>query len=116
MVLLFFFAGLFTSGIYSGYTIYFPELFPTRVRATGASFCCNVGRVVAAPGPVMMGWLSAALATTAPAGQQVAYAGAIMGCVHALGFLVIPFLPETRGVDIDQVEPGEPALRRAAGA
>src|SRR5690606_39012461 len=42
---LFFVAGLFTSGIYSGYTIYFPELFPTHVRATGASFCYNVGRV-----------------------------------------------------------------------
>jgi MFS family permease len=101
-LVLFFFAGLFTSGIYSGYTIYFPELFPTRVRATGASFCYNVGRVVAAPGPVMMGWLSAALATTAPPGQQVAYAGAIMGCFYALGFLVIPFLPETQGVDIDR--------------
>ena len=50
----------------------------------------------------MMGWLSAALATTAPPGQQVAYAGAIMGCVYALGFLVIPWLPETRGVDIDR--------------
>jgi MFS family permease len=114
-LLLFFFAGFFTSGIYSGYTIYFPELFPTRVRATGASFCYNVGRVVAAPGPVLMGWLSAALAATAPAGQQVAYAGAIMGCVYALGLLVIPFLPETRGVDIDQVETVEPPRRQAAG-
>jgi MFS family permease len=97
---LFFFAGLFTSGIYSGYTIYFPELFPTHVRATGASFCYNVGRVVSAPGPVIMGWLTGALVTMVPAGQQVAYAGAIMGCVYALGLLVIPFLPETRGVDI----------------
>ena len=38
--------------------------------------------------------------TIAPAGQQVAWAGAIMGCVYALGLLVIPFLPETRGVEI----------------
>lgn len=97
---LFFFAGLFTSGIYSGYTIYFPELFPTRVRATGAGFCYNVGRVISAPGPVIMGWLTGALVTVVPAGQQVAWAGAIMGCVYALAFLVIPFLPETRGVDI----------------
>lgn len=101
-LLLFFFAGLFTSGIYSGYTIYFPELFPTRVRATGASFCYNVGRVVAAPGPVLMGWLTGALVAVAPAGQQVAYAGAAMGGVYLLAFLVIPFLPETRGVDLDQ--------------
>lgn len=101
-LVLFFFAGLFTSGIYSGYTIYFPELFPTRVRATGASFCYNVGRVVAAPGPVIMGWLTGALATIAPAGERVAYAGAIMGAVYLLGLFVIPFLPETRGLDLDQ--------------
>lgn len=101
-LLLFFFAGLFTSGIYSGYTIYFPELFPTRVRATGASFCYNVGRVVAAPGPVLMGWLTGALAAAAPAGRQVAWAGAFMGCFYALAFLVIPFLPETKGVEISE--------------
>ena len=98
---LFFVAGLFTSGIYSGYTIYFPELFPTRLRATGASFCYNVGRVVAAPGPIIMGWLTGALAGLVPAGQTVAYAGAIMAGVYALAFFVIPWLPETRGVDLD---------------
>jgi MFS family permease len=100
-LVLFFFAGLFTSGIYSGYTIYFPELFPTRLRATGAGFCYNVGRVVSAPGPVVMGWLTGALASLVPAGRQVAYAGAIMGCVYALGLLIVPFLPETRDVEID---------------
>jgi MFS family permease len=101
-LILFFIAGLFTSGIYSGYTIYFPELFPTRVRATGASFCYNVGRIVAAPGPVLMGWLTGALASSVPAGQTVAYAGAIMGCFYLLAFAIIPFLPETRGLDLDR--------------
>jgi MFS family permease len=108
-LLLFFFAGLFTSGIYSGYTIYFPELFPTRVRATGASFCYNVGRVVAAPGPVLMGWLTGALGRVAPADQQIAYAGAIMGCFYMLAFAVIPLLPETHGVELDH-ERGGPNL------
>lgn len=98
---LFFVAGLFTSGIYSGYTIYFPELFPTRVRATGASFCYNVGRVVAAPGPIIMGWLTGALAGVVPAGQTVAYAGALMAAVYGLAFFVLPWLPETRGTDLD---------------
>lgn len=104
-LVLFFVAGLFTSGIYSGYTIYFPELFPTRVRATGASFCYNVGRVVAAPGPIIMGWLIGALTQVAPAGQQVAWAGALMGCVYLLAFLVIPFLPETQGVELTDASP-----------
>ena len=112
-LVLFFVAGLFTSGIYSGYTIYFPELFPTRVRATGAGFCYNVGRVVAAPGPVLMGWLTGALAGWVPAGQTVAYAGALMGGVYALAFLVIPFLPETRDIDIGagEREAGYPPTR-----
>ena len=100
--MLFFFAGLFTSGIYSGYTIYFPELFPTRVRATGASFCYNVGRIVAAPGPVLMGWLTGALAKLAPAGTDGRLRRrASWATVYVLAFLVIPFLPETRGTDLD---------------
>jgi MFS family permease len=36
---------------FGGYAIYFPELFPTRLRSTGTSFCYNVGRFVAASGP-----------------------------------------------------------------
>jgi MFS family permease len=99
---LFFFAGLFTSGIYSGYTIYFPELFPTRVRATGAGFCYNVGRIAAAPGPIIMGWLTGTLVKVAPPGQTVAYAGAIMASVYVLAFVVLPFLPETKGIEIDR--------------
>ena len=37
--------------LFGGYAIYFPELFPTRLRSTGTSFCYNVGRYVAALGP-----------------------------------------------------------------
>ena len=38
--------------LFGGYAIYFPELFPTRLRSTGTSFCYNVGRFVAAVGPL----------------------------------------------------------------
>ena len=41
--------------LFGGYAIYFPELFPTRLRSTGTSFCYNVGRYVAAPGPLVLG-------------------------------------------------------------
>ena len=34
----------FVVGMHAGYAIYFPELFPTRLRATGSSFCFNLGR------------------------------------------------------------------------
>ena len=41
--------------LFGGYAIYFPELFPTRLRSTGTSFCYNVGRLVAAAGPARAG-------------------------------------------------------------
>src|SRR3982751_473874 len=44
--------------LFAGYAIYFPELFPTRLRSTGTSFCYNVGRLVAAVGPAMLGYLT----------------------------------------------------------
>src|SRR5262249_26248303 len=34
--------GFLTLGMHAGYAIYFPELFPTRLRSTGAGFCFNV--------------------------------------------------------------------------
>ena len=40
--------GFLTLGMHAGYAIYFPELFPTHLRATGASFCFNGGRLAAA--------------------------------------------------------------------
>ena len=49
--------GFFTLGIHAGFAIYFPELFPSRLRATGAAVCFNGGRLVAAP----MLWLSGEL-------------------------------------------------------
>jgi predicted MFS family arabinose efflux permease len=44
--------------LFGGYAIYFPELFPTRLRSTGTSFCYNVGRYLAAPGPLLLGYLA----------------------------------------------------------
>ena len=50
--------GFFMLGIFGGYAIYFPELFPTPLRSTGTSFCYNVGRFLAASGPWTIGLLS----------------------------------------------------------
>ena len=47
--------GFFQLSLFSGYAIYFPELFPTHLRSTGTSFCYNVGRFVAASGPALLG-------------------------------------------------------------
>jgi MFS family permease len=103
---LFFIAGAFTSGIYSGYTITFPELFPTRVRATGAGFCYNVSRVIAAPGPSAMQKLQGYLAHSHAVSEArtVPVAGAIMAGLYFVAAFFIPLLPETKGVSIDSEE------------
>ncbi|MEZ5498368.1 MAG: MFS transporter [Steroidobacteraceae bacterium] len=46
-------------GIFSTYVFYLPELFPTRLRGIGSGFVYNVGRVVAAAGPLVVGAVAA---------------------------------------------------------
>jgi MFS family permease len=57
-LLLFVGAGVY--GVFGALTFYLPELFPARLRATGAGFCYNVGRVFAAAGPLIVGAVTAA--------------------------------------------------------
>jgi MFS family permease len=81
--------------LFAGYAMYFPELFPTHLRSTGTSFCYNVGRFVAAGGPLVKSQLTEAFADY---GQNATrYAGVAMCAVFFLGLFVLPFLPETRG-------------------
>jgi MFS family permease len=83
--------GFFTLGIHAGYAIYFPELFPTRLRASGSGFCFNGGRMVAALALVLSGWLKSL------PGMDLRLAITLLGCLFPLGLLVILFLPETKG-------------------
>jgi MFS family permease len=80
--------------LFSGYAIYFPELFPTRLRSTGTSFCYNVGRFFAALGPLVKAWLEHQFQDTS---EPLRYAGVTMCSVFLIGLFVLPFLPETRG-------------------
>lgn len=81
--------------LFAGYAMYFPELFPTRLRSTGTSFCYNVGRFVAALGPVVQARLTAAFAGYE--GDSYRYAGVTMSVVFLLGLFVLPLAPETKG-------------------
>lgn len=83
--------------IFGGYAIYFPELFPTRLRATGTSFCYNVGRLVAATGPLALGLLTSSVFSHHDAPLPLRYAGVTMCSVFLIGLLALPFLPETKG-------------------
>ena len=82
--------GFFNNGIFSGFPIYLPELYPTRLRATGAGFCFNAGRILASASPFMTGWLVTTLGTFGRAASTVAL-------VYLLGLVTLLFAPETRG-------------------
>ena len=82
--------GFFNNGIFSGFPIYLPELYPTRLRATGAGFCFNAGRVLASAAPFLTGWLVTELGTFGRAASTVAL-------IYLVGLVVLIFVPETKG-------------------
>jgi len=81
--------------LFGGYAIYLPELFPTKFRSTGTSFCYNAGRLVAAFGPFALGQLTSTVFADKGA-EAFRYAGVTMCSVFLVGLLVLPFLPETK--------------------
>ena len=81
--------GFITLSMHAGYAIYFPELFPTRLRATGVGFCFNGGRLVAASILVFSGWLKSVLA--------LPHAVTLLSGLFLLGILLVLLLPETKG-------------------
>jgi MFS family permease len=89
--------------LWGGYTIYLPELFPTRLRCTGTAFCFNAGRFLAAVGPFVMGVLVKDIfsVSAAPTHEALVRAwrlsGLTMSLTFLLGALVLPFAPETKG-------------------
>jgi MFS family permease len=82
--------GFLTGGIHSGYAVYFPELFPTQLRATGGGFCFNGGRIVAASVLVLSGWLKS------QPGMDLRLAITLLSSLFLLGLVVVLFMPETK--------------------
>ncbi len=86
-----FVVGGVTAAFYGWLPLYLPELFPTRVRATGQGVCFNSGRVLAAVGALQMGALMKHY------DGSYAKAGAAITLVYLLGLGLIWLAPETKG-------------------
>jgi MFS family permease len=82
--------GYFSLGQYSWMPVWLPELFPTRVRATGIAFVFNAPRFIAFLGPLVAGQLIVGFG-------GFGYAATIVATIYLLGLAAAPFLPETRG-------------------
>ena len=83
--------GFFTLASHAGYAVYFPELFPDHLRATGTSVCFNGGRLVAAP----ILWLSGMLKGLP--GMDLRHAVLMLSSLFLVGLVLLIFLPETKG-------------------
>jgi MFS family permease len=88
--------GFLTLGMHAGFAVYFPELFPTRLRGTGTGWCFNVGRVTAAPVLVLTGWLQKHQHWS---GDRTASA---LSWLFVGGIVLLAFAPETRGRDLPE--------------
>jgi MFS family permease len=82
--------GFFNLGIHAGYAIYFPELFPAPLRATGCGLCFNGGRLLAASVLILSGWMKAL------PGLDLRMAITLLSLIYLPGIILTFFLPETR--------------------
>ncbi len=82
--------------VFGGYSIYFPELFPTRLRGTGISFCYNTVRYLAAGFPLMLAGLNRHLLASG-VHEPFRKAATILSFIFLLGLVALIWAPETKG-------------------
>ncbi len=87
--------GFLTLGMHAGYAIYFPELYPTRLRGTGGGFCFNVARFITVPMILLKGFLQ-------KEGYTPDQAGTLLSWLFLIGVVVLFFAPETKGKDLPE--------------
>lgn len=87
-------AGLCTASFYGWLPLYLPELFPTRIRATGQGFGFNFGRILAAIGTLQTGNLMQVFDGSYPK------ACSVMSLIYLVGLAIIWLAPETKGQEL----------------
>ena len=85
--------GFFTLGMHAGYAVYFPELYPTRMRGTGAGFCFNMGRLGTAAAFLIFGFAI----KLEPESQAL-----LLSPLYLVGAVVVLFGRETRGEELPE--------------
>ena len=93
-LVMYFWIGLTVFGVFGSFTYYLPELFPTRLRGTGSGFCYNIGRVIAAAGPILVGSIAARGANSLTSALTALF---WVGFVPIAGLLLLPWAIETKG-------------------
>jgi MFS family permease len=87
----------FAATIYFGWLpLYLPELFPTKVRATGSGVTFNFGRILSAVGVLGAGWLLGIFE------GDYAHTGRVTHLIFAIGMIVILFAPDTSQRRMDE--------------
>jgi MFS family permease len=86
--------GYFVIGGFGTFATYLPELFPTRVRATGQGFCWNMARAITGIGPLMIGVLVMRFGS-------LPNAAAVISLFIVVGLIAIWFGPETKGMPLE---------------
>ena len=88
--------GFLVSGIHAGYAIYFPELFPSRLRGTGLGLCFNLGRIIAAPVLFLTAWMQN------DQGFTINETATLLSGLFLLGLFILRFAPETNGEELPE--------------
>ncbi len=96
-------AGLFVTAFFGWLPKFLPELFPTRIRATGQGFAYNIGRILTGFCVIGGGYLVEAFDGDYRKGMM------IMCSVYLLGLIVIAFAPDTGGKMISDEEEDLPS-------
>lgn len=87
--------GFLTLGMHAGYAIYFPELYPTRLRSSGAGFCFNFARSATAVMLLVNGALQ-------KAGLSFENAASLLSLLFLAGIVLLVWAPETKGTELPQ--------------
>lgn len=88
--------GLVATLYFGWLAVYLPELFPTRVRATGSGLAFNAGRFATAGGVLAAGYLFAAM------GGEYPRVGAACSLIYGLGAIAIWFAPAGPTAALDE--------------